>query len=76
MLDKVKRDGKIEPLRRQLKSVYGNDERLGEIGRRRPDRIGRQSRAGVPSPPGVRRRQGKRHCRHARAGRPDPLRAR
>src|ERR1700760_3903415 len=31
MLDKVKRDGKHEPLRRHLKSVYGNDERLGEI---------------------------------------------
>jgi DNA-directed RNA polymerase beta subunit len=31
MLDKVKRDGKHEPLRRQLKSVYGNDERLGEL---------------------------------------------
>src|SRR6201994_382832 len=31
MLDKVKRDGKYEPLRRHLKGVYGNDERLGEI---------------------------------------------
>src|SRR5882724_11156722 len=31
MLDKVKRDGKHEPLRRHLKSVYGNDERLGEL---------------------------------------------
>ena len=31
MLDKVKRDGKYEPLRRQLKHIYGNDERLGEI---------------------------------------------
>src|SRR4051812_8539783 len=31
MLDKVKRDGKHEPLRRHLKSVYGNDDRLGEI---------------------------------------------
>ena len=31
MLDKVKRDGKSEPLRRQLKSFYGNDERLAEV---------------------------------------------
>src|ERR1700712_4247043 len=31
MLDKVKRDGKTEPLRRQLKSFYGNDERLNEV---------------------------------------------
>src|SRR5471032_625896 len=31
MLDKVKRDGKHEPLRRHLKSIYGNDERLGEL---------------------------------------------
>jgi DNA-directed RNA polymerase subunit beta len=31
MLDKVKRDGKAEPLRRQLKSFYGNDERLNEV---------------------------------------------
>jgi DNA-directed RNA polymerase subunit beta len=31
MLDKVKRDGKSEPLRRQLKSFYGNDERLNEV---------------------------------------------
>jgi DNA-directed RNA polymerase subunit beta len=31
MLEKVKRDGKYEPLRRQLKAIYGNDERLGEI---------------------------------------------
>ena len=34
MLDKVKRDGKHEPLRRQLKSFYGNDERLKEIDER------------------------------------------
>ncbi|HEU0162536.1 MAG TPA: DNA-directed RNA polymerase subunit beta, partial [Rhizomicrobium sp.] len=30
-LDKVKRDGKFDALRKQLKSVYANDERLGEI---------------------------------------------
>jgi len=31
MLDKVKRDGKFEPLRRQLKGIYGTDERLGQV---------------------------------------------
>ena len=35
MLDKVKRDGKYEPLRRQLKHVYANDERLGADRRER-----------------------------------------
>jgi DNA-directed RNA polymerase subunit beta len=31
MLDKVRRDGKYEPLRRQLKMIYNNDDRLGEL---------------------------------------------
>jgi DNA-directed RNA polymerase subunit beta len=31
MLEKAKRDGKFEPVRRQLKAIYGNDERLGEL---------------------------------------------
>ena len=31
MLEKVKRDGKFEPLRKQLKGIYGTDERLSEI---------------------------------------------
>ena len=42
-LDKVRRDGKLEPLRRALKSVYGNDERLKRTGRAGPDGTGRQS---------------------------------
>src|SRR5271163_1858943 len=31
VMDKVKRDGKLEPLRRSLKAIYGNDERLAEL---------------------------------------------
>src|SRR5271170_2327927 len=31
MVDKVKRDGKHEPLRRQLKHIYANDDRLSQI---------------------------------------------
>src|SRR5260370_40629348 len=31
VLQKVRRDGKFEPLRRALKHVYGNDERLAEL---------------------------------------------
>ena len=31
VVDKVKRDGKAEPLRRALKQVYGDDERLKEL---------------------------------------------
>src|SRR5487761_276424 len=31
VVDKVKRDGKAEPLRRALKHVYGDDERLKEL---------------------------------------------
>jgi len=36
MLDKVKRDGKYEPLRRYLKHIYGTDEKLNELDRSRP----------------------------------------
>ena len=69
MLDKVKRDGKHEPLRRHLKSIYGNDERLGRDRRGRSAGTGRQSASGRSDRhPGVRRRQGSRHCRHAGAG--------
>jgi DNA-directed RNA polymerase subunit beta len=58
MLDKVKRDGKHEPLRRHLKSVYGNDERWAKS-TRRPARAGRQSALRRSDRhPGVRRRQG------------------
>ena len=31
MLEKVKKDGKVEPLRRYLKHVYGTDEQLSEL---------------------------------------------
>ena len=31
MLEKVRRDGKIEALRRQLKSIYHHDDRLAEL---------------------------------------------
>ena len=48
MLDKVKRDGKHEPLRRHLKSVYGNDERLGEIDEAGLVELADNLRFGVP----------------------------
>ena len=49
MLDKVKRDGKHEPLRTALKHIYGNDERLGEIDEGGSGASSRENlRAGVP----------------------------
>src|SRR6478752_1502234 len=48
MLDKVKRDGKHEPLRRHLKSVYGSDERLGEIDENGLIELADNLRFGVP----------------------------
>jgi DNA-directed RNA polymerase subunit beta len=48
MLDKVKRDGKHEPLRRHLKSIYGNDERLGEIDEEGLVELADNLRLGVP----------------------------
>src|SRR5580698_8693114 len=48
MLDKVKRDGKHEPLRRHLKSVYGNDERLGEIDEEGLLELADNLRQGIP----------------------------
>ena len=48
MLDKVKRDGKHEPLRRHLKSVYGNDERLNEIDEEGLFELADNLRLGVP----------------------------
>ena len=48
MLDKVKRDGKHEPLRRHLKSVYGNDERLSEIDEEGLLELADNLRLGVP----------------------------
>jgi len=48
MLDKVKRDGKHEPLRRHLKSVYGNDDRLGQIDEEGLVELADNLRFGVP----------------------------
>jgi DNA-directed RNA polymerase subunit beta len=48
MLDKVKRDGKHEPLRRHLKSVYGNDERLNELDEDGLVELADNLRLGVP----------------------------
>jgi DNA-directed RNA polymerase subunit beta len=48
MLDKVKRDGKHEPLRRHLKSIYGNDERLGEIDEEGLLELADNLRLGIP----------------------------
>ncbi|HKD46355.1 MAG TPA: DNA-directed RNA polymerase subunit beta [Rhizomicrobium sp.] len=48
MLDKVKRDGKYEPLRRQLKHVYANDERLAQIEEGGLMELAENLRTGVP----------------------------
>ena len=48
MLDKVKRDGKSEPLRRQLKSFYGNDERLNEVDDESLLELAENLRPGIP----------------------------
>jgi len=47
-LDKVKRDGKYDALRRQLKSVYGNDERLGQVEESDLEELADNLRFGVP----------------------------
>src|SRR5579872_2839529 len=48
MLDKVKRDGKYEPLRRQLKHIYANDERLAQIEEGGLMELAENLRMGVP----------------------------
>jgi DNA-directed RNA polymerase subunit beta len=48
VVDKVKRDGKAEPLRKALKHIYGNDERLGEISEEDLGELAENLRAGVP----------------------------
>jgi DNA-directed RNA polymerase subunit beta len=48
MLDKVKRDGKYEPLRRQLKHIYANDDRLAQIEEGGLMELGENLRMGVP----------------------------
>ncbi|MGC9955228.1 MAG: DNA-directed RNA polymerase subunit beta [Rhizomicrobium sp.] len=47
-LDKVKRDGKFEGLRRALKHVYNNDERLGELDERGLVELSENLRGGIP----------------------------
>ncbi|MDE2013485.1 MAG: DNA-directed RNA polymerase subunit beta [Alphaproteobacteria bacterium] len=48
VVDKVKRDGKAEPLRRALKQVYGDDERLKELDDDGLMELGSNLRTGVP----------------------------
>jgi DNA-directed RNA polymerase subunit beta len=48
MVDKVKRDGKHDALRRGLKHVYGNDERLAELDDQGLMELGENLRDGVP----------------------------
>jgi DNA-directed RNA polymerase subunit beta len=47
-LDKLKRDGKYEPLRRQLKTIYNNDERLNELDDEGLADMAQNLRPGVP----------------------------
>jgi DNA-directed RNA polymerase subunit beta len=48
VLQKVRRDGKFEPLRRSLKHVYGNDERLAELDEQGILELAENLRDGVP----------------------------
>jgi DNA-directed RNA polymerase subunit beta len=48
IVDKVKRDGKSESLRRSLKQIYGDDERLKELDETGLLELGDNLRAGVP----------------------------
>src|SRR5437588_6316561 len=48
VVDKVKRDGKLEPLRRSLKHIYGHDERLAELDENNLIELGDNLREGVP----------------------------
>jgi DNA-directed RNA polymerase subunit beta len=48
VLDKVKRDGKYEPLRRQLKHIYVNDDRLAQIDEPGLMELAENLRPGVP----------------------------
>ena len=47
-LDKVKRDGKYEPLRKQLKAFYEDDERLKELDEAGMMELGENLRLGIP----------------------------
>jgi DNA-directed RNA polymerase subunit beta len=48
MLEKVRRDSRIEPLRKMLKSVYAGDERLAELDEDGLIELAGNLRAGVP----------------------------
>jgi DNA-directed RNA polymerase subunit beta len=48
VVDKVKRDGKLEPLRRSLKHIYGHDDRLAELDEKSLIELGDNLREGVP----------------------------
>ncbi|HEY2445779.1 MAG TPA: DNA-directed RNA polymerase subunit beta, partial [Rhizomicrobium sp.] len=48
VIDKLKRDGKVEPLRRALKHMYGNDERLAELDEQGLMELGENLRGGLP----------------------------
>jgi DNA-directed RNA polymerase subunit beta len=48
VVDKVKRDGKVEPLRRSLKQIYGHDDRLSELDEKNLIELGDNLREGVP----------------------------
>jgi DNA-directed RNA polymerase subunit beta len=48
MLEKIRRDNRIEPLRKMLKSVYAGDERLGELDESGLVELAGNLRAGVP----------------------------
>jgi DNA-directed RNA polymerase subunit beta len=48
MLDKVRRDSKMEPLRKLLKTVYAGDERLGELDDEALMELSGNLRPGVP----------------------------
>jgi DNA-directed RNA polymerase subunit beta len=48
MLEKVRRDNRIEPLRKMLKSVYAGDERLAELDEDGLIELAGNLRAGVP----------------------------
>jgi DNA-directed RNA polymerase subunit beta len=48
MIKKVQRDGRTEPLRRALKGIYSNDERLGELDDQALLELADNLRPGVP----------------------------
>jgi DNA-directed RNA polymerase subunit beta len=47
-LEKVRRDNKFDPLRKQLKAIYGNEGEIGEMSDAQLTEFGEQLSAGVP----------------------------